>query len=255
MTGVRRFTVAPERITGDRVAFDRAETRHMQAVLRLVPGDLVIAADGRGRDFTVRLEALGEQATGTILDVATTRREASLAITLLQGIPKGDKMEMIVRAVTELGVVRVLPAIAQRTVVRLESSRWRERARRWQRVAKEAAKQCGRAVIPDVAVPRPLTEWLEPTSGEADVRLCLWEGEAPPIGPVLDALPTPPAIAFVLVGPEGGLAGEEVQAAKARGWTPVSLGPRILRSETAAQTVVAILQFRFGDLGRAAGRE
>lgn len=222
----------------------------MQAVLRLTPGDTVIASDGRGREFTVRLEALGEHATGTIVGAATTRREAPLAISLVQGIPKGDKMETIVRAVTELGAVRVLPAITQRTVVRLEPSRWRERARRWQRIAKEAAKQSGRAVVPDVALPRPLLEWLEPTPTDADLRLCLWEGEAPAISRVLDALSTPPATALVLVGPEGGLAREEVQAAQRHGWMPVSLGSRILRTETAALAVVTILQFRFSDLGR-----
>ncbi len=249
MTGFLRFTVAPERITGDRVNFDREETRHMQAVLRLAPGDVVIAADGQGRDYTVRLESLGQSAYGTILGVTTTRRESPLAVTLIQGIAKGDKMENIVRAVTELGAVRVLPAITQRTVVRLESSRWRERARRWQRVAKEAAKQCGRAVIPEIAVPRPLVEWLEATGADGDIRVCLWEGEAPPLGSVLDARAMPPATGLVLVGPEGGLAREEVEAARGRGWAPASLGPRILRTETAGPAVVAVLQFRFGDLG------
>ncbi len=128
----------------------------MTAVLRLAPGDVVVAADGRGRDYTVRLEAVGEAAVGTIIRVAPSLGEPPLAITLVQGIPKGDKMEAIVRAATELGVQRVLPAITARTVMRLEPSRWRERARRWQRVAKEATKQCGRAVIPEIEAPRPL---------------------------------------------------------------------------------------------------
>jgi 16S rRNA (uracil1498-N3)-methyltransferase len=249
--GRRRFTVGPERIASDRVAFDRAETRHMVAVLRLGPGDLVIATDGRGRDYTVRLESLGETATGTILGVVANAREAPLAITLLTGIAKGDKMEAVVRAATELGVARVLPTITARTVVRLEASRGLERARRWQRVAREAAKQCGRAVVPDVEAPRPLAEWLAATAGQGDLRLCLWEGQAPPLGRILESLAGPPATALVLVGPEGGLAGDEVEAACAHQWTTASLGPRILRSETAAAAVAAILQFRFGDLGRA----
>jgi 16S rRNA (uracil1498-N3)-methyltransferase len=248
MSRLRRFTIAPERIAGDRVAFDREETRHLAAVLRLGPGDLVIAADGRGRDYTVRLEALGETASGTILGMAASSAEAPLAITLIQGIPKGDKMEAIVRATTELGVVRVLPAIARRTVVRLESSRWRERSRRWQRVAKEAAKQCGRGVVPEVAAPRPLEEWLE-AAGGADLRLCLWEGTAPPLANTLDALEAAPTTALVLIGPEGGLARDEVAQAEARGWRVASMGSRILRTETAGPAVVAVLQFRFGDLG------
>jgi 16S rRNA (uracil1498-N3)-methyltransferase len=248
VSGLRRFAVAPERIAGDRVAFDRAETRHMAAVLRLAPGDLVIAADGQGHDYTVRLESLGEAATGTILGVSDNRREPPVAITLIQAITKGDKMESIVRAVTELGVARVLPAISARTVVRLEPSRWRERSRRWQRVAREAAKQCGRAVVPDVETPRALQDWLA-AAEPADLRLCFWEGQAPPLGETLAALTSSPASALIVVGPEGGLTRDEVDAATAVGFRTASLGPRILRAETAGPAIAAILQFRFGDLG------
>ncbi|HSF05611.1 MAG TPA: 16S rRNA (uracil(1498)-N(3))-methyltransferase [Methylomirabilota bacterium] len=248
MSGPRRFTLTPGQVSGDRVTFDRTESHHMTAVLRLAPGDLVVAADGRGQDYTVRLEAVGETAVGTILRVATSTSEPPLTITLVQGIPKGDRMETIVRAATELGVQRVLPAITERTIMRLEPSRWRDRARRWQRVAKEASKQCGRAVIPEVEHPRQLGEWLELT-GSADLRLCLWEGQAPLLADLCDGLTRAPAIAFALVGPEGGLTREEVERARARGWSPASLGPRILRTETAGPAVIAILQFRFGDLG------
>ncbi len=244
---MRRFTLIPERVDGDRVTFDHEETRHMRAVLRLAPGDLVVAADGRGRDYTVRLEALGQTAAGTIVGVATSGAEPPLAVTLVQGVPKGDKMEAIVRAVTELGVVGVWPAITERTIVRLEPSRWRERARRWQRVAKEAAKQCGRAVVPEVEPPRALPDWL----GEArqELKLCLWEGDAPPLAATLAAAARPLGTAAVLVGPEGGLARREVDAARALGFTPASLGPRILRTETAGPAIVAVLQHVFGDLG------
>ena len=177
---MRRFTIAPERIEGDRVAFDAEETRHLVRVLRLGPGDLVIAADGRGRDYQVRILALGDTATGAILGVVPTRAESPLAISLVQGVPKGDKMEAIIRATTELGVARILPALAERTVIRLAAGPWRERARRWQRVAREATKQCGRAVVPPVEAPRPLGEWL--TSDEpADLRICLWEGAGVPL--------------------------------------------------------------------------
>jgi 16S rRNA (uracil1498-N3)-methyltransferase len=244
---MRRFTLAPERVAGGRVAFDGDESRHLTRVLRLRPGDTVVATDGAGRDYTVRLESVGEAATGTVLAEAAGVPASPLAVTLVQGVPKGDKMEAIVRAATELGVARVRPALCARTVVRLEPARWRERARRWQRVAREAAKQSGRAVIPEVEPPRPLAEWLDAREGE-DLALCAWEGGGAPLAGVLAAAGTPRA-ALVVVGPEGGLAGDEVEAARARGLTVVSLGPRILRAETAGPALLAILQSRFGDLG------
>ena len=115
---MRRFTLAPERVDGARVTFDSDESRHLTRVLRLRPGDMVVATDGAGRDYTVRLETVGALATGTVLGVAAGASESPLAITLVQGVPKGDKMETIVRAATELGVCRVIPALAERKIGR-----------------------------------------------------------------------------------------------------------------------------------------
>ena len=244
---MRRFTLPPERLAGGRVTFDAGESRHLARVLRLRPGDTVIATDGAGRDYTVRLESVGEPATGTVIAEAAGVAASPLAVTLIQGVPKGDKMEAIVRAATELGVARVRPALCERTIVRLEASRWRERARRWQRVAREAAKQCGRAVIPEVETPRPLAEWLA-LDEPADLALCLWEGGGTPLATLLAAAVAPRS-ALLVIGPEGGLAAAEVDAARAHGLTVASLGPRILRTETAGPALVAIVQSRFGDLG------
>ncbi|HEU4370198.1 MAG TPA: 16S rRNA (uracil(1498)-N(3))-methyltransferase [Methylomirabilota bacterium] len=244
---MRRFTLQPDRLDAGRVTFDAEESRHLTRVLRLRPGDTVVATDGAGRDYTVRLESVGEAATGTVLAEAAGVPASPLAVTLIQGVPKGDKMEAIVRAATELGVASVRPALCERTIVRLEPARWRDRARRWQRVAREAAKQSGRAVIPEVEAPRPLAEWLaagEPT----DLGLCLWEGGGASLRRVL-ADAAVPRSALLLVGPEGGLARAEVEAARTRGLTAVSLGARILRAETAGPALVAVLQARFGDLG------
>ena len=260
---MRRFTIAPERIRDGRVFFDRDESRHLARVLRLRSGDTVLAADGAGHEYTVRLETVGDEATGTVLGVGTNDHESPLRITLIQSVPKGDKMETIVRASTELGVTRIVPVLTARTIVTLEPGRWRERARRWQRVAKEAAKQCGRAVVPAVDVPRPLSDALD-LGENADLRLCLWEGaagaaggegggQARLLGNTL-AASLPPALPAgsrigLLIGPEGGLTWSEVEAVRARGWVVVSVGPRILRTETAGPAVIAVLQARFGDLG------
>ena len=245
---MRRFTISPERISGDRVAFDAAETRHLVRVLRLRPGDLVIAADGRGHAYQIRILALGATATGTIVGGAPAADESALAISLVQGIPKGDQMETVIRATTELGVARILPALTERTVVRLDAGRWRDRARRWQRVAKEATKQCGRALVPSVEAPRPLADWIA-SDEPADVRLCLWEGEGTPLRRLIERLEPGPRRVSVIVGPEGGLTAHEVAVARAAGYAPVTLGHRILRTETAALTIVALLQYALGDLG------
>ena len=247
---MRRFTVAPERIAAGRVAFDRDESRHLVHVLRLRPGDTVIASDGAGRDYTVRLETTGEHATGTVLGIAEGRTESPLTVTLLQGVPKGDRMEAIVRAATELGVARICPVLAERTVVRLEPARWRERARRWQRVAREATKHCRRAVIPAVDAPRSLLEWLGDLP-DVDLAICLWEGVAPPLSAALASSEHVPGQVVLLVGPEGGLAPVEVDAARAHGMAVASLGPRTLRTETAGLAALAIIQSRWGDVGRA----
>lgn len=249
---MRRFAIAPERVADGRVTFDALESRHLTRALRLKPGDTVIASDGRGHDYTVRLDSVGACATGTVLGVATRRTESPLAVTLVQGIAKGDRMETIVRAATELGVARVLPAVTVRTVVRLGPGAGAARAERWRRVAREAAKQCGRAVVPEVAAPAPLSACLA-AARESDLAVCLWEQDGPPLAQVCEAADRPRRAA-VLVGPEGGLEAAEVDEASRAGWRIASLGPRVLRTETAGPAILAILQARFGDLGSDAGR-
>lgn len=246
---MRRFVVDPAAIADGHVVFGPDETRHLARVLRLAPGSLVIATDGRGLDYTVRLESLGERATGTILGTSARDVESPLTVTLVQGVPRGDRMDAVVRAATELGVARILPAVARRTVIRLDAAGWRERERRWQRVAREAAKQCGRSRVPEVAATASLLDCL--ASERADLGLCLWEGESRPLGAVLAGLRQPPASVALAVGPEGGLDPAEVAFARDGGWLLAGLGPRILRTETAGPAVVAILQATFGDLGRA----
>jgi 16S rRNA (uracil1498-N3)-methyltransferase len=233
---MRRFAITPEAVAEGRVTFDAPQSRHLARALRLRPGDTIIASDGTGRDYTVRLDVVGARVTGIVLGEATGAAESPLAITLVQGVPKGDRMEAIVRAATELGIAAVQPALTARTVIRLAGAAAAERAARWQRVAREAAKQCR----------RPLAACLE-TARDSDLALCLWEGEAPPLAAALPAGPL--RRAALLIGPEGGLDTEEVESARRAGWLVVSLGARLLRTETAGPAVIAILQARFGDLG------
>jgi 16S rRNA (uracil1498-N3)-methyltransferase len=188
--------------------------------------------------------------TGTIVGIAAHDTESPFPITLVQGLPKGDKLEAVIRAATELGVARIVPAATARAVVRLDAARAEARRSRWERVAREAAKQCGRSRLPAIDPPRPIADCLADPAGDDTLRLCFWEQETAPLGDVLDALTAPPAAAVAVVGPEGGLAPEEVALARREGWCVVGFGPRLLRTETAGPAVIAALQFHFGDLRR-----
>ncbi len=204
--------------------------------------------DGQGREYTVRLERVSSEVTvGTVLGGGPRHAESPLAITLAQSVPKGDKMDAIVRAATELGVARVVPIVTARTIVRLDDARASDRVRRWRRVAIEATKQCGRAVVPEVEPPRRLVDFVA-SAGADGLRLCLWEGATRALGAVLDAGERSPVLATVLIGPEGGFAEEEVGLVSTHGFVLASLGPRVLRTETAGPAVIAALQLRFGDL-------
>jgi 16S rRNA (uracil1498-N3)-methyltransferase len=245
---VTRFHIRPDAVRGDRVVFDAEETHHLSRVLRLQAGAVVRAVDGHGHEITVRLTRIGARAAeGDIVGRAVRASESPLSLTLAQAIPKGLKLEAIIRMATELGVARVIPLLSERTIARPDQTEPSHRLLRWRRIAKEAAKQSGRAVIPDVRLPIALHEWLsEPRS--AELVLCLWEGEPTPLAAVLPD--TAPARATVVVGPEGGLTDEEALSLRSAGAVLAGLGPRILRTETAGPVALALLQSRYGDLGR-----
>lgn len=241
-----RFLIRPDGIVGERVTFDAEETRHLTRVLRLGRGDIVEAFDGLGNVLSVRLERVGgRSAEGALLARAALRSESPLHLTLAQSIPKGDKMEGIIRMATELGAARVVPLVTARTVVRVEPERSGARLSRWQRVAKEAAKQTGRAVITEVTTPTRLVPWIAARETEG-LLVCLWEDAREPLGPQLPRGPL--SRATVVVGPEGGLERAEADALRNVGAVVGGLGPRILRTETAGPVGLAILQARYGDL-------
>ena len=219
-----------------------ADARHLVKVLRLAEGDAVVAFDGAGREWSARISA----ATPTRVTLAleserAAASESPCAILLGQGVGKGDKLETVVRAATELGVAEVAPVLTARAVAEAKSAPKLERLRR---IAAEACKQCGRARVPAVHPPEPLAAFLARAKDFA-LKLVPWEGG----GASLKSATTSrvPSVAL-LVGPEGGLAESEVDAAKRAGFVPVTLGPRILRTETAGVVAVAALQLLLGDL-------
>ena len=243
-----RFFVRPEAIEAGRVRFDADEVRHLVRVLRLRRGAILEATDGAGRTLSVRLESLGPgAATGTIVSEAGPTRESPCAITLGQAILKGERMAWLVQKATELGVARIVPLVTERMVARPVRDRSDGRRARWERIAREAVKQCGRAWVPAVAAPRTLAEVLTEASGH-DATWLLVEGGGVPLAAVAREAGSPRRI-LLLIGPEGGFTGDEVTLAERGGVRVVGLGPRILRAESAGLVAITLCQHLFGDLG------
>jgi len=238
---MRRIHLPPERIGAARAELT-AEARHyLRDVLRLSPGDEVELFDGRGGAWPARLEPGWEALS---LGERRAAAAAGPAVHLLFALAKGEKVDLVVQKATELGAARVAPFAAERSVVRLEPEKGVERTVRWRRIAEEAARQCGRADVPEVAAPAPLEAAL--AAVPPGFRLVVLHGEG---GAPLAALPLEgaPGLALV-VGPEGGLTAEELRTCDAAGALRATLGPRTLRAETAAIVAVALAQAAVGDL-------
>jgi 16S rRNA (uracil1498-N3)-methyltransferase len=245
----RRFLVPSLPEHGATVTLGGDLHRHAVKVLRLKCGSDIILADGAGRECSCRITDIGKgeltvRVEGVVAEPAT---EAGPRITLYQGLPKGEKLDLILQKCTELGVGEIVTFAAERSVARIAADQREERLARWQRIVREAARQSRRTVVPPVTLATDLTEVLG--SARQAVRLLLWE-EATGSGlkEALAGLPVPADVG-VLVGPEGGFSPAEARAATEGGFIPVSLGSRILRTETAGLAIVTILQFFWGDLG------
>jgi 16S rRNA (uracil1498-N3)-methyltransferase len=217
---------------------------HVRRVLRLGPGDAVTLFNGDGWDYPGTLgEPTGGQLVVTLAGRIPAAAESPLAITLVQGVSRSDRMDIVLQKATELGVARIVPVLADRSVVRLDREQAARKLAHWQGIVIAACEQCGRAVVPELTAPVKLESFLEAPSA-ARVRLLLALG-AP------RSLPTAVAGAGtveLLIGPEGGLTPAEQAAAHAAGFERVLLGPRTLRTETAAIAALAILQSSAGDL-------
>lgn len=245
---MRRFFVSKGVLADDTVTINGDLFRHLAKVLRLKSGSRLLLADGAGVECSGRISQIGkEQLTVAIEErKLQTVTEAGPLITLYQGVVKGDRMELILQKCTELGVAEVVPLLTSRSIPRL-AERGSDRLDRWRRIAQEAARQSKRPAIPRIAEITGFAEALN--QAEQPLKLLLWEEERTNrLKPLLAATPPPPSIAL-LVGPEGGLSAVEAELAIAAGFVPITLGQRILRTETAGLAMLAILQFYWGDLG------
>ncbi len=220
-----------------------ADALHIAKALRMRPGEALTLCDGKGTDFDGVLETVTDrQVTVRISASRPSQAEPTLAVTLYQGLPKGDKMDWIVQKAVELGVTAVVPVATRRSVARLEGKADKKQER-WQRIAAEAAGQCGRGMLPSVERPLSWSQALSRLSGEP--ALVFYEGGGRP----LRELVTPSTRRLsVFVGPEGGFDPEEIDAIRRQGGGVATLGPRILRCETAPLAALTLLMHLSGNM-------
>lgn len=243
---MRRFLLSDR--LADKMVVTGGEAHHMLRVLRLAAGDQVVVVDPVGQAAVARITETGD--TEVFLSMETKldeKREAPITIRLAQGLPKSDKMDFIVQKAVELGISEIIPMEADTSVVRYDAAKQQSRRERWQKIAAEAAKQCQRTIVPNVAAVQDLGKLLAATGGETQI-IVLYEGRVP-LG-LKQVLREKPGNDYLLIiGPEGGLSSREVQLAQERGAAIVTMGPRILRTETAALAAIAAVMYEHGDLG------
>ena len=240
-----RSHVAMPLAVGSEVVLPEDATAHLVRVLRLREGDACVLFNGDGHDYDARLVSLGKRETlAEIGDTRAVENESPLRIVLLQGIARGEKMDLILQKATELGVAAIIPVNAERTEVKLDAARAEKRVAHWNNVVTSACGQSGRARVPQVSAPARLVQALAGLHGDG-LRLVL-----DPAGEHrLADLPRPAsARAWIAIGPEGGWSPADRGLLHAAGFSGLRLGPRVLRTETAGLAAIAALQSRFGDL-------
>lgn len=227
-----------------RLDFDR--TRYLGRVLRLRVGDAISVFNGEQGEFTATVRAIGRDSsileTGAHVETAV---ESPLKLHLVQGVSRGERMDLVIQKATELGVKRISPVLTAHGVVKLDEARATKRQRHWRKIAESACEQSGRIRPPRIDMPTPLRHWFGERTPQVDVDVVL----LPHAQTSFTALETPESKLCLLIGPEGGLSDREIADAQVAGFRPVALGPRILRTETAALAALAIAQARWGDLG------
>lgn len=239
-----RFFIDHTPAVGDITRIEGADARHIAGSLRVTPGEQLTLCNGKGLDFSCTVTAVEREAVTLTVDAATpSTAEPTLAVTLYMGLPKGDKMEQIIQKSVELGVSAIVPVTTHRSIVRLDGKDAAKKQARWQKIAHEAAGQSGRGILP--VVETPLTWKQALTRLEKGRTLLCYEGGGAPLGTLVS--PADTALNLV-VGPEGGFDPAEVAAVTAVGGQIATLGPRILRCETAPTAALAVLMEKSGNM-------
>jgi len=247
---MRRFLVENLNAQDGVCTITGPEARHMTRVLRMGPGDRFVLMDGKGRRFLASVESATRQGVRVVLEKPLPRPPPSpVIIVLCQALLKSGPMDYLIQKTSELGVDHILPFTSLRTITMLKRERLANRMRHWREIARSSAKQSGRVVPAQINFPLTLGELTAKWKEEKGIKAILWEGKRTTDLKGLLRCSSRAGKFIGMVGPEGGFAGEEIELAADAGFIPVTLGNRILRSETAAMTMVAIVQYEWGDLG------
>ena len=246
--GIHRVCVPPDTLVQPTITLPSSVAHYVMHVLRLRVGDEIAAFDGTGQECLVRLTSVcATQVQGERVAWLSTIRLAPKPCILGQALPKGTKMDLIVEKCSELGLTTLVPLHTERTVVREASERLATKMARWQRIAAAAARQCGRRTLLDIQQPVALQDFCG-RYRSAPVKLVCWEEERQQgIRQILESL-TGQSPIVLLIGPEGGLTVHEIEMARTEGFTTVSLGAHLLRTETAAIVLTGIVRYSLGDL-------
>lgn len=242
---MNRFFVDDPGAFSDRsVVITGEDVNHVKNVLRLKENDELIVSDGRGRDYHCRISGItNEEVVADICDICDNFSELSTEITLFQGFPKGDKMELIIQKTVELGVTRIVPVMTKRTVVKLDDKKAKKKTERYNMIAESAAKQSGRGMIPEVTMPVSFAEAVS-MAEKLDMNIIPYE-EAEGVEysrNIIKSIKGKKSLG-IFIGPEGGFARKEVEKALDAGASAITLGHRILRTETAGMAVISIIMF------------
>lgn len=229
--------------TGSTVSLHGEPLNYVARVLRLKPGTRLTVFNGQGGEYSAQLESVTKRCASLIIGEFNNHDcESPLELTLIQGVSRGERMDYTLQKATELGVTHIIPVFTQRTMVSLKGERLEKRQQHWQGVVRSACEQCGRNRVPVIKTALDLTEYLQQKI--VGTKLLL----DPLAESSLQSISTPDSRTHLLIGPEGGLDDNERELALSKGYLGIRLGPRVLRTETAAVTCIAAMQALWGDL-------
>jgi 16S rRNA (uracil1498-N3)-methyltransferase len=238
-----RFPIKRSQIKNGHAVISGSDYRHIVKVLRLQIGDEITLFDEGGTEHLGKIEEItSKEIMFAIAESKSVKTESELHIHLLQGIPKGDKMDLIIEKTTELGVKTIVPVITERSQVRET-----KKIMRWQRIAIESSKQCGRVIPTEIHEAISFKKALE-LKNNSDLRIIFHEKYRVKLNDTLKSFSGIPTDITLFIGPEGGFSEEEAKMAQEKGFIKSGLGPRILRTETAGIVAIAVLQFAYGDI-------